>query len=146
MTMPNFARLGYTKLFNWQWGVLELLRSARFVLIGAGMSPSLMWEIEQVVALIPPERIMVLIPFDNEVYDSFRSCAAPYFGRMLPNWEEEDKRRRSARSSTGIRAAVLFEPDWTAFFIRFDTRGLEKECSMLLRVMWESAEASRADL
>ena len=123
---PAGAARIYTPDSGWQQSVLELIRKAGLILIGAGTGAGLMWEIDQVVSLIPPEKIIVLVPFGKDAYDDFRSRAEAHFGHTLPSWVEG-----SRRSPTGIRAAVYFDPDWTSHFVRLDTEKrvtLEKSC------------------
>jgi hypothetical protein len=135
------AARSYVTHDEWQQAVMELIGQAGFVLIAAGESAALMWEIDQVVALVPPEKIVVLIPFGQQSYDAFRIRAAPHFGRMLPAWAQEAR-----RSPTTIRAAVYFEPDWTAHFIRLDTEkknSLEKSCYERLAPVYRRNGVSR---
>jgi hypothetical protein len=116
----RLPRVGAVKAYlpdsGWQQAVVELIKGAGFVLVGAGMTASLMWEVEQVVDLAPPERIMVLIPFDEDAYEVFRVFAEEYFGRTLPAWEDGKRRRKF-----GIRAVIFFEADWTPCLVRLDT-------------------------
>lgn len=119
---------------EWQDAVLELIGKAGLVLIGAGTSPGLLWEIDQVVRLIPPERIVIFIPFGKEAYDHFRARTAAHFGRMLPPWAEGTR-----ASAAGIRAAIYFRPDWEAYLVRLDVDRrltLEKSCYKYLNSVY----------
>jgi hypothetical protein len=120
------AQRFYFSSTDWQQEVLGFIKESRLVLIAAGKSAALMWEIEQAVASVPPENIVIIVPFGQDSYEEFRSLAMPLLGHMLPVWIHEYR-----KSSSMIRAAVYFEPDWTAHFVRLDTvrgRGLEKSC------------------
>lgn len=121
---------------EWKQEVLGLIKESRLVLIAAGTSASLTWEIEQAAALVPPENIVIIVPFGQDAYEQFRSLAMPHLGHMLPIWIYEYR-----KSSSMIRAAVYFEPDWTAHFVRLDTvggRGLEKSCYDALAPFYSS--------
>jgi hypothetical protein len=84
------------------------VRKAGLVLICAGRGEGLSWEIEQTVALVPPEMIVILVPFDAAVYKEFHTYYEPYFGHVLPEWIHEYR-----KVSTVLHAAVYFDPDWT---------------------------------
>lgn len=131
LPMVGAAR-SYVADGEWQQVVLEMITKACLIMITAGDGAGLMWEIEQTAALVPPENIIVLIPFSCDSYESFRSQAEPYFGHALPAWVPEQR-----RSSTAIRAAVYFDADWTAHFVRLDSmkqRTLEQSCRINLPV------------
>jgi hypothetical protein len=133
LPMVGAAR-SYVSGDEWQQVVLEMIKKASLIVIAAGEGAGLMWEIEQVVAWVAPEKIVVFIPFGKERYDSFRSAAEPYFGRALPAWVPEKR-----RSSTAIRAAVYFDADWTAHFVRLDSvkrRSLDQGCRENLPVFY----------
>ncbi|TQF01178.1 hypothetical protein E6W39_01680 [Kitasatospora acidiphila] len=117
-TLPpaGAARL-YMPDSGWDQAVLELVREAGLILVGAGTTPGVRWEIEQVTAMVPPEKIVIVVPFGKREYEEFRSIAGGYFPRGLPEWGEG-----RARSRLGLRAAVYFGLDWTPHFERFDTR------------------------
>jgi hypothetical protein len=126
---PAGAARIYAADTAWRAHVLELIRGAAVVLIVAGTSASLMWEIDQAAALVPPQRIVVLVPFGKDQYEHFRSQVTAQFGSLLPDWQQGDRRR-----NTGIRAAIYFEADWTARLTRLDTvdDSLEERCSRVL--------------
>ncbi|MDH6141840.1 hypothetical protein P3T35_003861 [Kitasatospora sp. GP30] len=117
-TLPpvGAARL-YMPDNGWDQAVLELVREAGLILLGAGTSAGIRWEIEQVTAMVPPEKIVIVVPFGKRGYEEFRSTAGGYFPRGLPAWGEGP-----ARTRLGLRAAVYFGLDWTPHFERFDTR------------------------
>jgi hypothetical protein len=133
LPMVGAAR-SYVSGDEWQQVVLEMITKARLIVITAGEGAGLMWEIEQTVARVVPENIVVFIPFGRDSYDSFRSRAEPYFGRKLPAWIPGQR-----RSSTAIRAAVYFDAGWTAHFVRLDSvkrRSLEQSCRENLPVFY----------
>lgn len=73
------ARL-YVSDEEWQDKVSLLLEKARFVVIRAGASPGLEWEIKQVVDRLPPTRILLITPPKKRDYEAFRS----WFSKLLP--------------------------------------------------------------
>jgi hypothetical protein len=133
LPMVGAAR-SYVSGDEWQQIVLEMIKKAGLIVVAAGEGAGLMWEIEQIAAWVAPENVVVFIPFGRESYDSFRSVAEPYFGHMLPVWIPGKR-----RSSTAIRAAVYFDADWTAHFVRLDSvkrRSLEQSCRESLPVFY----------
>jgi hypothetical protein len=128
------AARSYAPDAEWQRVVLDMMRKAGLVLISAGRGEALMWEIEQAVALVPPDKIVILIPFDYASYEKFRAYSAPHFGRTLPDWIHEYR-----KASTVLRAAVYFDPDWTGHFVRLDIvkrRSIEMSCYDVLGAVY----------
>ena len=62
-TLPD---LGAARLYpgseNWQSVVSDLMVRARFVIIRPGAGQGLRWEIEQVMSLVPAERVVFWLP------------------------------------------------------------------------------------
>lgn len=138
---PAGAARIYTPDADWRQIVVEHIRQAGLVLINAGISAGLMWEIGQAVSLVAPEKIVILVPFGKNAYDDFRSRAAIYLGRNLPAWVDGER-----LSSIAIHAAVYFEQDWTDHFVRLDTGKrltLEESCYRYISTVFRRNGISR---
>ncbi len=60
----------------WQARVCELLQGARLVIIRAGTSAGLQWEIKNVMQSIRPQQLLVILPIDPDAYRAFRDSIA----------------------------------------------------------------------
>ncbi|MBT2971668.1 MAG: hypothetical protein B6D72_14570 [gamma proteobacterium symbiont of Ctena orbiculata] len=70
------ARL-YVPDEQWQQRVTQLIRSARLVIIRAGTSAGLNWEIETVRRIISkPHQLLVILPLSKKGYRAFRQSVA----------------------------------------------------------------------
>ena len=56
---------------DWQTRVTELSTRARLVIVRAGSTNGLQWEVERLVALVPPTKVLVLLPADADQYLRF---------------------------------------------------------------------------
>lgn len=75
----------------WQSEVIELLSDAALVVLHAGESDGLVWEIEQVIKRISPEKIIFCLPLDKkcegvdvERWQAFRKRTMNIFEKGLP--------------------------------------------------------------
>lgn len=100
------ARL-YVGEGDWHERVRSLLSLASVVMLRAGDSPGLWWEVEESAKTVKPERLVFLVPLKQREYDGFRRKAENYLPCGLP---EYTGRRLPA---TSIRAVLYFDPDWT---------------------------------
>ena len=94
----------------WQDKVKELLSQAQLVVLRAGETDNLLWEVQTVAGTVRPERIVFLLPFPNQKkYDIFREKTAHLFSKSFPA-----KYKTNLWMQTGsIKALLYFEPDWT---------------------------------
>ncbi len=69
------ARL-YIPDAEWQHRVSELLRGARLVIIRAGISDGLKWEIENVMSQVHPNQVLIILPIAQHDYATFRDLMA----------------------------------------------------------------------
>lgn len=100
------ARL-YVGEGDWHERVRSLLSLASVVILRAGDTPGLWWEVEESAKSVKPERLVFLVPLKQREYDGFRRKAENYLPCRLP---EYTGRRIPA---TTIRAVLCFDPDWT---------------------------------
>jgi hypothetical protein len=74
---------------EWSWHVLDMMRRATLVVIRAGISPGVLWELEQARKTIPPQRLVLLIgPETNrkKAYRRFQAKAERLLHTPLPAW------------------------------------------------------------
>jgi hypothetical protein len=74
----------YLREDEWQSGVLGLLKKARFVVVRAGATPGLRWEIEMLWKHVPPDRVLLITPGRRKVYRAFREWMNPLLRKPLP--------------------------------------------------------------
>jgi hypothetical protein len=116
----ELPRLGAARLYvsgDWQNTVLRLMTAARLVVLSGGRGEGLLWELRHAVTILPPTRLVVLIPFDPQDYEAFREIARTYFPRPLPDYPLGKPVAQFAS-----KGAIYFGPDWTPHFVRFDAR------------------------
>jgi hypothetical protein len=93
---------------DWQETVDELTARAGVVLLQAGESPGLDWEVRHVIELDSPERVILSLPLHakrkersrQERYDAFRRTFGDAFPRPLPE-------------TIGHCQFLYFDADWT---------------------------------
>lgn len=112
------------QLALWQSEVLRLMHSCPLVLISAGHGNGLRWEFEQVTSLLPPQRLVVLVPLSRAGYQRFREQTGPYFRSGLP----DDPRKRDTyprqEGEKPIHGLIYFDQDWTPHFVEFKDHAL----------------------
>ena len=108
----RLPQLGAARLYaadeEWQREIDELTGRASVILLHAGESRGLAWEVRHVLALEVPERLILSLPLHAKRkqpsrqarYDGFRQLFGDAFRRPLPK-------------SIGQSQFVYFEPDWT---------------------------------
>jgi hypothetical protein len=74
----------YLEEDEWQSRVLELMKKARFVVVRAGATPGLRWEIEMLWKHVPPQRVLLIAPGRRKVYRAFREWINPLLRKPLP--------------------------------------------------------------
>jgi hypothetical protein len=110
------AARGYLPDDDWQETVRRLLMTARLVLISIGCGPGLMWEIARATELVPPVRLVLLIPADSRGYTNFCASGRTYFPRGLPEYSGH---KAYDGFDNVVRAAIYFEPDWAPRIVSF---------------------------
>ncbi len=114
---PLGASRFYVPGSDWQAFVLDLMRKSRLVLVAAGETPGLGWEISRCVELIEPKSLLILVPASAKTYEAFRAIAAREADLVLPALPKAD---RLGGDTTGFQGVVHFDGDWGASFQSFD--------------------------
>jgi hypothetical protein len=108
---------------EWQRTVSILISHAQLVVLRPGTTPGFMWEVETVAKSVKPERLLFLIPYEKEQYETFCQSADQYFPKLLPEYISPAKGFLNFFSGTDVaglgslRGIVYFEQDWTPRFI-----------------------------
>lgn len=68
---------------EWQQRVTDLLHKARLVIIRAGASEGLQWEIRNVMQHVHPQKLLVILPISHNDYQIFRKLLVNH-GILLP--------------------------------------------------------------
>lgn len=93
----------------WQAEVDARIQRARLVLLRAGASDGLLWEVETCLRRLTPERLIIVVPGSRgtDEYEQFMERFQDRFPRALPaysgGWREPD----------WVGALIWFMPDWT---------------------------------
>jgi len=106
--------LGASRLYvsaEWEDRVKSLLGHASLVVILAGSTPGLAWEIFQVRALVDPSRVVIAVPNNEHVYDEFRSTVESNSDIVLPKYPDQETER-----SIRISGIVRLDKAWVGVF------------------------------
>lgn len=106
--LPFFgAARVYVGQDDWQKRVRELLSNAPMVILRAGSTAGLWWEVEQCAKYVMPRRLVVLVPLKRLDYEEFRRKAQDFFPCRLPDYNGR------YIGATTLRAVLYFDDDWT---------------------------------
>jgi hypothetical protein len=99
----KLPEVGAAKLYvadaDWQPKILEWLKKARLVVLQAGVTPGLRWEIGQMVKRLSPAKLLVILPDTDAQYRQFKAWADAVLPKALPDMPK-------AR-------LLMFGDDWT---------------------------------
>lgn len=101
---------------DWKEKVVGLMIQAKLVILRAGFTPSLCWEIEQAIKVVPPERLVFLIPQGAE-YVKFTKFVEVAIGREIPAFDEPRD------SPASVAAALYFDREGNPFIAPLATAG-----------------------
>lgn len=107
----TFATTGAARIYvrddEWQAKVFELAKDAAFIVWAYGKSDGLRWEIAQLVGRVPPEKLVIALPFwevprrkRGPLWSDVVSTIGYVFPKPLP-------------ASIGDSLFVTFDQDWT---------------------------------
>jgi hypothetical protein len=114
---PLGASRSYRKNEDWQDYVRGLLDRAALVVMLAGKTRGLQWELSQCSTRLSPERLVVLVPSDRQAYETFeRNARDSGLKVRLPPYPQD----RAARFKAGdICGLVHFDRSWEGSFSAF---------------------------
>lgn len=113
--------LGVTRSYHrdedWQSYVVDLLDRSALVVMLAGRTEGLAWELGQAARRLSPERLVVLVPNQQESYERFQAMAREAgIPLQLPSFPSRDAARYEADNISGL---VYFDRDWQGHFSGF---------------------------
>lgn len=122
---PGAARM-YVEHQGWQSKVEHLMSRAGLVVARVGNTESFWWEMLTAMRVLKPERLLLLVPDDQKVYEEFRRRARGVFPRQLPEHEFRSTRFDTFKSHISLEGFIYFEPDWTPHLQRFSSPNLRQ--------------------
>jgi len=84
---------------EWQEVVGQWIRASAAVVLEAGDTDGLSWEMDQIVKQVDPLKLLIIMPFEDDEYDAFRMRYKAIFPKALP------QQRPTSR-------LVIFDRDW----------------------------------
>jgi hypothetical protein len=93
---------------TWRVEVAAMMDAARLIIIRAGATPGLQWEIEKVVALNRPRDTMLLVPHSQDAYTAFVAMTRTTFPLPLPKWTAF----ADTPFNANVAGVVRFTADW----------------------------------
>lgn len=96
---------------DWQACVRDLMLEARLVILRAGNTKGLWWEIAESAKHVRPEKLIFLIPLKRPGYEEFRRKAESYLPCRLPDYQGW------RIPVTTIRAVLFFDADWASHLL-----------------------------
>jgi hypothetical protein len=107
---PGAARL-YASDAEWKKIVTDQMQTARLIVIRAGTSGGLLWELKEMVQVVNPKKLLILIlKMGKKDYESFRTEADQIFNAIFPKFHD------LKRFGT-ISGFVRFSSDWSPNFL-----------------------------
>lgn len=114
---PLGASRSYQRDEDWQPYVAGLLNRAALVIMLAGRTEGLAWELRQCARRLSPERLVVLVPTERESYEAFQTIARKAgIPLTLPPFPGRDEARYAADHISGL---VHFDSTWRGHFSGF---------------------------
>lgn len=119
-TLPQLgaARM-YVQDDDWQDKIAELMPEAKLVVLLAGFTVGLLWELETAITRVNPKHLVILLPYDSEQYDAFCEKTQSLFGHQMPEYNAPTK-----ATVTKIRGIIAFDGNWKPEFIGVYARRL----------------------
>jgi hypothetical protein len=119
--------LGASRLYisseDWQSRVKTLLNEASLVIILAGSTPGLAWEIVQVRASVDPHRLVIAVSNDPNDYDNFRKIIEENTDIVLPEYP-----RQEIEKSFSLSGLIRLDKGWVGTF-----QSRQKDCEWRAR-------------
>ena len=123
-TLPSLgaARM-YVENEKWREAVLDLLGRAAVVIMRIGGTPGFWWEFETVMQRVKPEKLVLLIPRDQALYEEFRLASHNLMPTPLPALTGLDRSwmPRKWATSNLLKAVILFDSKWAASVVDVQT-------------------------
>jgi len=128
--MAGAARMYFPRTTDeWQDAINKHMTTCRLVVLRAGSTRGLQWEIQKSIAILPPEKFILIVPKKTDTYRKFYELFHQFFPKSLPQNLPYDVLRDGVGKTLGY---IYFDADWNPIFVPFRTpwffqRGLTEE-------------------
>ena len=122
---------------KWQAAVHHYMDISRLIVLRAGLSPGLIWEIQNSIRRLNASKLIVLIPFEKDAYDQFRARVQSLFPKPLPDHPGHNAHRMpEAIFGKGMKygsllGLIYFDNDWSAHFEKISADNVPHESQMI---------------
>lgn len=88
---------------EWEAAALQLMSNAALVIVRPHQTPSLIWELRQIIATVPPQRVLIWVPpsMSADEWIAFQEAVKESFRPDLPAVDK-------------LGNFIMFAPDWTS--------------------------------
>ena len=112
----NLPEVGAIRIYvedeKWKDVVTDLMCRSKVVVIRVSDTKGLLWEINQAMSRVPPEKLVLVVACKKKQYNSFKEKAERLCSLKLPDY-------RGWRKNVGsLRGFIYFTPDWNSHFVR----------------------------
>lgn len=133
------ARRLYLPLDDWQDTVSQLMGRSRLVVLTAGLTAGVLWEVGEAARKLPPQRLVVLVPMDPGEYGTFLDRVRATMPRRpdgtpcleLPDWPPDPTGRPV--HETVFKGAIWYGPQGEPHFARFGASGKRRPLRSRIR-------------
>ncbi len=107
---------------KWQAAVQHYMDISCLIVLRAALSQGLLWEIQNSVRRLDPSKFILLIPFEEDAYNQFRTSVRSLFPKPLPDHPGHDAHvPTDAMFGKGTKfgsllGLIYFDDDWSAHF------------------------------
>lgn len=115
---------------DWQEPVREMLQGARFVVIVLGHGPGTLWELGEAMRVLPPERLLLVVPMGRKEYDKFRRVTETELRKQAERVQRDTGALwvppalpdygGSWMISSRIQGLIYFAAGWEPVFVRLE--------------------------
>ena len=140
-TLPEVgAARAYFTDDKWQAAVLHYMNISRLVVLRAGLSQGLIWEVQNSVRRLDPCKLVLLIPFEKKAYNQFRMQVQSLFPKPLPDHPGHNAHRVTGEDQAvidrglkygSLLGLIYFDDDWTAHFEKVCADNVPHEYEMI---------------
>ncbi len=106
--LPHLGFGGVSMDDRWKEDVLSLMKQSSLVVLRCATTDSVLWEVDQAVKAVAPERLLLLVPASAVEYEAFRIKMGGMFPKPLPEFRKSRKPPKAT-----VAAIIYFDRDWT---------------------------------
>lgn len=110
----------YLPANNWHTTMRALIQRAQLVVLVLGDGEGTMWELVECVRLLPPDRLVLLVPMLWDEYDEFRRDADKHLAALsnppaLPLFDHDPRVMELMPSR--LKGAIYYDDEWRPTFV-----------------------------